>query len=112
MNKIIEIDGEKFEADIEKAKELGLIKPVRKLVEDIKVGDVFGHKGGPGTVLVFKSVYDEDSWNMAGLDGLRLYSNFSTGVCKDKLINYLNNRNLICLGNINNNIEKLIRSKR
>jgi len=112
----VNIEGTEFIIDLEKAKELGVLREDTK-IKDFNVGDVFLTSSGSKVMIVqsgYASFNQEQKYNFAGLDGLRFFSNFGKeGATKEKIISYLNQKiyfekNSKFLKNINEDISKLI----
>jgi hypothetical protein len=117
----ITIEETEYIFDIEKAKELGVLKE-DKTIKDLQVGDVFLLSSGSRVIIVqtgYTSIYDsnnEQRYNFAGLGkGLDLYSSFGKeGGTKEEVLSYLNNGNSFSerpakfLKNINKDVEKLL----
>jgi hypothetical protein len=115
----VTIEGEEYNIDIEKAKELGVLKvpKVDTTITDFKVGDVFSSGFGP--VLIVQNgwplISAEQRYNIAGLDGLFLFSNFSDkGLSKEEMLAYLNKGDAGLgykfIKNVNSEIETLLRN--
>jgi hypothetical protein len=115
----IQIEGQDFIIDLDKAKSLGVVKE-DPTIKDFNVGDVFLLASGSKVIIVqtgYTNIYESDieqRYSFAGLDGLRFFSNFGKeGATKEKIISYLNQKtyfekNTKFLKNINKDISKLI----
>jgi hypothetical protein len=103
-------NGQDYELDIEKAKACGAIQYAA--LTSFKVGDVFCSSDSASILIT--SGYDDGTkertrYHMAGLDGLKPYSDFGTeGATKDKMLEYLNRRKFRLMGNINNKVADII----
>ena len=111
----VTIEGEEYNIDIEKAKELGVLKE-DKTIKDFQVGDVFSTGFDP--ILIVQNGWPitskEQRYNIAGLDGLFLYSNFGDkGLSKEEMLKYLNKGDdgfgYKFVKNVNSEIETLLR---
>jgi hypothetical protein len=104
----IEIEGKEYEIDINRAKELGLCKEIK--ITDFSVGDVFETKCG-SRVLIIRSTYNPYGYkyNIAGNDGLYLYSDFGENpLGREQMLDFLNKHEYKFIKNINSDIETLI----
>jgi hypothetical protein len=115
----ITIEGKEYNIDIEKAKELGVLKvpKVDTTIKSFEVGDVFS--SGFDAILIVQNgrplISAEQRYNIAGLDGLFLYSDFgSEGVSKEEMLAYLNKGDdgfgYKFVKNVNSEIETLLRN--
>ena len=110
MNEI-NIDGEIYLIDFERAKTLGLISPKREPISSIKEGDLFS--APHVSVIVVRSGYRSSKWNiMRGESGgFQYYSDFdASGISEDDLIAWLNNRHYKFVTNLNNALEGMVES--
>jgi len=117
----IQIEGQDFIIDLDKAKELGVIKE-DSTIKDFKVGDVFLLSGGCKVIIVqtgYTSFYESDveqRYSFAGLAaGLDLFSSFGKeGGTRKEVLAYLNNGDSYSdtpakfLKNINKDISRLL----
>lgn len=111
----VTIDGKEYEIDIEKAKELGVLRE-DTTIKDFKVGDVFLPGCGSKLIIVqngYASSSKEQKYNIAGLYGFEIYSDFgSQGLNKTEMLAWLNKSNngnhTKFIKNINNDIEELL----
>jgi len=112
----VTIEGEEYNIDIEKAKELGVLKvpKVDTTIKSFQVGDVFSTRSG--TILIVQNGFSKDPrYNIAGLDGLFLYSTIGgEGLSRTEMLKFLN-RNFKGFGykfvkNVNSEIETLLRN--
>ena len=88
----VTFEGKDFTINIDKAKKLGVLKE-DKTIKDFQVGDVFSSGFDP--ILIVQNGWPitskEQRYNIAGLDGLFLFSNFSDkGLNKEQMLAYLN----------------------
>lgn len=119
----IEIDGNKFEIDIERAKELGICYPIG--ITKIKAGDVFERRnvspeGGKFNslrddvqrIMIIQTTHFSKRYTIAGYDGLVPFSDYdrSHGLTEEKMIIELNKNNYEFVANINEEIEDLLLS--
>jgi hypothetical protein len=114
----VTIEGEEYNIDIEKAKELGVLKvpKVDTTIKSFQVGDVFSLGFDP--ILIVQNgwplISAEQRYNIAGLDGLFLYSDFgSKGLSVKEMLDYLNKGDdgfgYKFVKNVNSEIETLLR---
>jgi hypothetical protein len=105
----IEIEGKEYEIDISRAKKLGICKETHKKITDFSVGDVFESEDCL-RILIVQSVYSKTKYNIAGRNGLYLYSDFGeTPFNQEQMLEYLNNHQKYkFIKNINSDIETLI----
>jgi hypothetical protein len=111
----ITIENQDYEIDIKRAKELGLCKEVRKEITDINAGDVFEAPCGE-RVLIVEAKYGSKSsgsklYNIAGLDGLELFSDFGSKPHYYKeTMKWLNRGEWTFIANINLDVKELIKN--
>jgi hypothetical protein len=116
----INIEGKEYEIDINRAKELGLCKETHKKITDFSAGDVFESKSGT-RILIIETSYSNTKYNIAGRNGLYLYSNFNeTPFNREQMLEYLNGEQMLeylnddrkykFIKNINSDIDALINS--
>ena len=117
----VTFEGKEYTIDLEKAKELGVLKEPNT-IKDIKVGDVF-LTGLQTWVMIVENGYSynqdgkESRWNIAGLNGLRVYSDFGhEGLTKTEMLKWLNDcyfgKGARFIKNLNADIDKLIKDLR
>jgi hypothetical protein len=110
----ITIEGTNYEINIEKAKQLGLCTEIRQPIKGFQVGDVFSlnEEGSSLRVLIVQSTYGgkkKPTYNIAGINGVYLYSDFrDRAVSQTEILKFLNERNFKFLKNINNEIASLV----
>lgn len=104
-----EHEGKEYEIDLTKAKELGLCKEILKEIKNVQAGDVF--KNAFGTkILIVEAIYKNTSYNIAGLCGLRLFSDFRVSPkSKSELLEWLNHKKYVFVKNINDEIDDIFR---
>lgn len=105
----IEIEGKEYEIDFNRAKELGLCKEIHEKITDFSAGDVFESKNGT-RILIIQTSYSNTKYNIAGRNGLYLYSDFnSQPFSRVEMFEYLNSDlKYKFIKNINNDIDTLI----
>lgn len=112
----VTIEGKEYEIDIEKAKELGVLKE-DATIKDFKVGDVFVPASGGYKIIIVQNGFacssEEQKYNIAGLYGFEIYSDFgSQGLNKTEMLAWLNEswngEHAKFIKNINNDIEELL----
>ena len=110
----ITIEGINYEINMQKAKELGICTEIHKPIKDFNVGDVFerASDGSKLRILISQSVFAskrEGKYNIAGLYGLQLFSDFDDRyISRKELLKWLNERNYKFVKNINKQISNLI----
>lgn len=110
MNEI-NINGETYLLDFERAKNLGLISPKREPIYSIKEGDLFSTPNV--SVIVVRSGYRSSKWNIMRGDsgGFHYYSDFdASGISENDLIAWLNNRHYKFVTNLNTALEGMVES--
>lgn len=107
----IQVGNEKYIVDLEKAKQLGVIK--RKELTSFDSGDVFKTKFGT-TILVleiftsYKSI--SERYQIFGLDGqLKAFSDFNKLQTKQQILDLLNRNEYLFVKNVNDTSEKLFK---
>jgi hypothetical protein len=103
----ITIKEKEFEIDIERAKELGICKEVKK-INEIKAGDVF--EGSRARVVIFQPIYGIEEFIIVGIDGLQPFSNFHELQTRYEMTEFLSEGDYTFIANINDQILELIRS--
>lgn len=109
----VTIEGEEYLIDIDKAKELGVLKE-DKTIKDFKVGDVFAWADNGCALLIVENGFQHNKpqkYNIAGLNGLYVYSSFKTeGATREQMLKYLNTPvyGLRYVKNINSEIKTLL----
>jgi ribosomal protein S18 acetylase RimI-like enzyme len=114
MNEIT-INDKTFLIDIERAKSLGLITEKRKQIVHFEDGDLFA--GEHLSVVVMRRSYKSDFWDIVAAEyrGLEHFSDFgvdrehSEGLTFDEMLDFLNNRELSFVKNINYDIKNLVK---
>ena len=101
-----------YEIDITRAQELGICKEVAKPIKRFQVGDIFkSPSSSPVMIIQSNWTYNGDnSYNLAGLNGLNLFSNFMNPQNKYYVLDYLNSGGYKFVKNINEEIHNLINS--
>lgn len=112
----VTIEGKEFVIDVEKAKELGVLKE-DKTIKDFKVGDLYSAGFDPIVIVQngWPDTSKEKRYNIAGLDGLYLYSDMGNkGASKQEMLDWLNDREryegLKFIKNVNSEIDTLLRN--
>jgi len=112
----VTIEGKDFTINLEKAKSLGLLEE-DTTIKEFFVGDVFSSGFNP--ILIVQNGWPDTSkdprYNIAGLDGLFLYSDIgSEGASKEEMLKYLNKGDdgfgYKFVKNVNSEIETLLRN--
>jgi hypothetical protein len=106
MNKTIEIDGKKYEIDLEKAEKDGYLKEITSF--PLKVGDVYHCSCGWANQLLIQTQYNKDSYSLIGLDGLTPFNCVPANASLSQLQKYLAENGYKFSHNINKKVAKLI----
>jgi len=99
------IEGKEFEIDVERAIELGICKRIDQ-IEEIEAGDVF--ECDLNRVMIIRPFFGAEEFNIAGFHGAKPFSDFSYGLSRDQMIDYLNDNDYKFVANINDQIDELI----
>ncbi len=105
MTKVVEIDGVKYNVDVEEAKRLGVIKPIRKNVDAFTIGDVFANSTR-AQIVVVKPIWSdfpkkEKCYAFIGCFGkLKSYSGGTELMTHAEVIAYINENKLYYKGNV------------
>jgi hypothetical protein len=109
----LKIDKIEYTIDLEKAKSLGLLKPVG--IKKFRTGDAYKMYSGNIIVIVptgYTTLFgDQPTWSLAGINGtLEVYSSFGKeGATEAQMLQWLNSQKDICfIRNINNEFKNLL----
>jgi hypothetical protein len=115
--KVITYEGKEFEIDLERAKELGVLKETLQPITDFKIGDAYRLKQGNFVVVVEAGyAYDDAArYSFSGFgDELYNYSPFGKqGGTREQVIESLNayqKKGAVFIKNINEDFKKLLKS--
>ena len=107
----VTIEGTEYTLDIEKAKNLGVLKE-GAIIKDFKVGDMYALDEYEA-IIIIETGYCSGSYSIIGLsEGLDHYSDFGEdGVGSSKMLEYLqmNYTSNHFVKNINNDFKKLVK---
>jgi hypothetical protein len=107
----INIEGQDYNVNLEKAIELGVISKDSS-IKDFNVGDLFVTKYGIKMIIVDHGYFfglEKAKYNIIGLgNSFKVYSDFRSGATKDEMIEYLNNENYKFVKNLNKDLENLL----
>jgi len=114
----VTIEGKEFEIDLERAKELGVLKETLQPITDFEIGDAYRLIHGNIIVVVEAGyVYDDAArYSFSGFgDELHNYSPFGKqGGTREQVIECLNayqkNQGAVFIKNINEDFKKLLKS--
>ena len=112
----ITIENKKYQLNVERAKELGVIKEVAPVVKDFSVGDVYAHPTFSGGQFIIGSrTYEAGCYMLLGMGKTLVpYTNFGKdGATHEQMINFINDcvkSGFRYMGNINSHIEKALMS--
>jgi hypothetical protein len=101
----ITIEGKKFEINVERAIELGICKRIDQ-IKKIEAGDVFQVE--QSRVMLIQPVFGVGKFNIAGLHGVKIFSDFNDALSRDEMIDHLNEKGYEFIANINDQIDDLI----
>jgi len=120
MKATLTLDNKEYKVNLNKLIQLGLIEDtdadvdsepdLDEKIENIQAGDVFQTEFN--SVLIIEcnySDYSDKLYQIAGLDGLTVYSDFDGPVDADSMIHFLNEDGYKFVKNINDDIYELIK---
>ncbi len=120
MKATLTLDNKEYKVNLNKRIQLGLIEDtdadvdsepdLDEKIENIQAGDVFQTEFN--SVLIIEcnySDYSDKLYQIAGLDGLTVYSDFESPVDADSMIAFLNEDGYKFVKNINDDIYELIK---
>lgn len=112
MSKVT-IDGKEFELNLQKAREMGLLKEI--LHYPLKAGDVYIHpKGTVNSLLLVEILYTNDNnikaYQLLGICGVKVNSNkeYQGLFTKDEVRTFLTERDMVFAENIQCEINSLM----
>jgi hypothetical protein len=103
----IEFEDNEYEIDVERAIELGICKKARKEITEFRVGDVF-ENSFDCRLLIVEHMQGGVKYNIAGLNGLILYSDFDEPLTHSEMLEFLNDGEYKFVANINDKIAAMI----
>ena len=108
----IVLDNNKYELDLTRAQELGVLKKIRQQITSVYPGDVF-YRTGKGTIVLIKAIYfdnnNENVYSFVGLNGcLMPYSNYEKLMNYKEILDFLNKEKAECVGNVNTSFKNAI----
>lgn len=119
MKATLTLGNKEYKVDLNKLIQLGLIEenvetleeqePTPHKIETFEVGDVF--TSDYVTVLITQCShldYASGSYQIAGLDGLEVYSDFNKPIDYSTMLSFLNDGDYVFVKNINEGIKKLL----
>jgi len=120
MKATLTLNDKEYKVNLNKLIQLGLIEDtdadvdsepdLDEKIENIQAGDVFQTEFN--SVLIIEcnySVYSDKLYQIAGLNGLKVYSDFGGPVDFDTMLNFLNEDSYKFVKNINDDIHELIK---
>jgi ABC-type molybdate transport system substrate-binding protein len=115
METKVNIEGQEYEINLDRAKELGVIKEARKPITDIKTGDLFYSKLNGNMIVIQQSQWQADEYIFSGsVDTLYPYNQPwpSKSMSKKNVINWFNTNDpdRVFVGNINDQVREIIKS--
>jgi hypothetical protein len=120
MKATLTLDNKEYKVDINKLIELGLIQNTNdsedldSKIEWFEAGDVF--RAEFTSVIIMETSHDasfygkEKRYQIAGLNGLKVYSDFPEPVGFGTILSFLNDGDYKFVKNINEDVDKLINS--
>lgn len=119
MKATLTLGNKEYKVDLNKLIQLGLIEenvetleeqePTPHKIETFEVGDVF--TSDYVAVLITQCShldYAPGSYQIAGLDGLKVYSDFNKPIDYSTMLSFLNDGDYVFVKNINEGIKKLL----
>jgi len=110
MNKqVVTIGDKNYIIDLDRAKELGIC--IENKIESFSVGDVFRSTSGLVSILILEcncAVAKNTRYQIAGRQGLETYSDFDEPITAEEIVEYLNDGGYTRVGNINDEVARLI----
>lgn len=119
MKATLTLGNKEYKVDLNKLIQLGLIEenvetleeqePTPHKIETFEVGDVF--TSDYVAVLITQCShpdYAPGSYQIAGLDGLKVYSDFNKPIDYSTMLSFLNDGDYVFVKNINKDIKKLL----
>ena len=119
MKATLTLDNKEYKVDLNKLIQLGLIEenvetleeqePTPHTIETFEVGDVF--TSDYIAVLITQCSHRDcasESYQIAGLDGLEVYSDFDKPIDYSTMLGFLNDGDYVFVKNINKDIKKLL----
>lgn len=118
MKATLTLNNKEYKVDLNKLIQLGVVEDLNteteedldNTIEFFKVGDVF--RDGYVSVLILETNShhgdEERLYQIAGLDGLQVYSDFSKPIGFNAILEFLNNNEYKFVKNINADVAKLI----
>lgn len=92
-------------------KQLEMLEQEKKQIKDITSGDVFTYGSSKCLVIVIKTIFNEDRWNIFGIDNkVSPYSDYSEFMTMEKIIDLLKAHKATKLGNINSVVTDYIKA--
>jgi hypothetical protein len=121
MKATLTLNNKEYKVDVTKLIELGVIEDpdfhnsqeIASKIEWFEVGDVFKMNSGFVNVLIIEAAISasrENKYQIAGLDGLKVYSDFDRPVDFDTILRFLNDGGYEFVKNINKDVASLINS--
>jgi hypothetical protein len=117
MKATLTLDNKEYKVNLNKLIQLGVIEDtddnvgsepdLDEQIENIQAGDVFQTEFN--SVLIIECNYSDKLYQIAGLDGLTVYSDFDGPVDVDTMLNFLNEDGYKFVKNINDDIYELIK---
>jgi hypothetical protein len=118
MKATLTLDNKEYKVNLNKLIQLGVIEDpnanvdsepdLNEKIEDFSAGDVFQTEFN--SVLIIEcNYYLEKKYQIAGLDGLQVYSDFDGPVDFDTMLDFLNEDSYKFVKNINHDINELIK---
>jgi hypothetical protein len=117
MKATLTLDNKEYKVNLNKLIQLGLIEDTDanvdsepdfdEKIEHFNTGDVFQTEFN--SVLIIECNYSDKLYQIAGLNGLTLYSDFGGPVDFDTMLNFLNEDSYKFVKNINDDIHELIK---
>jgi hypothetical protein len=113
MKATLSLNNKEYKVDIDKLIQLGVIQTESELkakIESVEVGDVFLSENGVSILILetCNNFVENNCYQIAGLDGLKPYSDFPNPVDMQTILSFLNDGDYRFIRNINGIVSTLL----
>jgi hypothetical protein len=119
MKATLTLDDKEYKINLNKLIQLGLIEDtdanvdsepdLDEKIEHFNTGDVFQTEFNSVLIIECNNYYSDKMYQIAGLNGLKVYSDFDGPVDFDTMLDFLNEDSYKFVKNINDDIHELIK---